>query len=79
MITYIGLAIVLLTIYLLVKQKESRMVLFCSGLLMAVIAGDPMVASKDFPMGLLSPRCSKPLFRSWDLRRFLRRRNVISI
>lgn len=48
MIMVLGGIIVLITIYLLVKQYETRMVLFCSGLAMAIIAGDPMAAFKAF-------------------------------
>ena len=43
-----GAIIVVITIYLLVKQYETRMVLFCSGLAMAIVAGDPMAAFKAF-------------------------------
>ncbi len=40
--TTIGLAIVIGTIYLLVKQYETRMVLFGAGILLAFVAGEPM-------------------------------------
>lgn len=48
MVFAISLIIVALTIYALVKQYETRMVLFCSGLLLATISGDPFVALKGF-------------------------------
>lgn len=48
MLMIFGGIIVLLTIYFLVKQYETRMVLFCSGLTMAIIAGDPLAAFNAF-------------------------------
>lgn len=48
MLMILGGIIVLLTIYFLVKQYETRMVLFCSGLTMAIIAGDPLAAFNAF-------------------------------
>ena len=41
---YVGALIVCITIYLLVKQYETRMVLFGSGLLMASLALKPLAA-----------------------------------
>ena len=63
MMIVLGGAIVLATIYLLVKQYESRMVLFASGLLMALLAGAPMVALDSFASrmttgGLITAICS---------------------
>ena len=48
----IGLLVVAVTIYLLIKRFETRMVLFCSGLLMAIIAGDPLAAFKSFSLAM---------------------------
>ncbi|MBP2667081.1 MAG: C4-dicarboxylate anaerobic carrier-like protein [Firmicutes bacterium] len=48
MLVAIGGIVVLATVYLMVKQYETRLVLFCSGMLMAVIAGDPMAGFKAF-------------------------------
>jgi DcuC family C4-dicarboxylate transporter len=48
MLTIVGIIIILSTIYLLVKQYETRMVLFCSGVLMALIGGDFMGPFKAF-------------------------------
>ena len=48
MLVVIGGLVVLATIYLMVKHYENRLVLFCSGMLMAVIAGDPMVGFNAF-------------------------------
>jgi DcuC family C4-dicarboxylate transporter len=44
----IGGIIVLATIYFLVKQYESRMVLFTAGLTMAVLSGKPLAAFDAF-------------------------------
>lgn len=48
MLLIIGAVIVIITIYLLIKQYETRMVLFCAGLAMAIIAGEPLAAFKGF-------------------------------
>ncbi len=48
MLILIGCLIVIATIYFLIKQYETRMVLFCSGLVMALIAGEPMAPFKAF-------------------------------
>ena len=48
MMVAVGGLVVLATIYLMVKQYENRLVLFCSGMLMALLAGDPMAGFKAF-------------------------------
>lgn len=48
MLVAIGGIIVLGTIVLMVKQYETRLVMFCSGMLMALIAGGPMAGFKAF-------------------------------
>jgi C4-dicarboxylate transporter, DcuC family len=52
----LGGVIVLGTIYLMVKQYETRMVLFCAGLLMAILAGDPFAAFKGFSQAMTESR-----------------------
>lgn len=56
MLIIIGLIIVALTVYALIKQYENRMVLFCAGLLMAIIAGQPMEAFKAFSHAMLETK-----------------------
>lgn len=48
MLLILGGIIVVVTIYLLIRQVETRMVLFCSGLIMAIIAGNPMAGFDAF-------------------------------
>ena len=48
MLAMIGIVILLGTIYCLMKQYETRMVLFLSGLLMCVVAMEPLQAFKGF-------------------------------
>ncbi|MBP2626214.1 MAG: C4-dicarboxylate anaerobic carrier-like protein [Firmicutes bacterium] len=48
MLLILGGFIVILTVYCLIKQYETRMVLFCSGAVMAIIAGDLMGPFKAF-------------------------------
>jgi DcuC family C4-dicarboxylate transporter len=52
----LGGIIVAGTVYLMVKQYETRMVLFCAGLLMAIIAGDPFAAFKGFSQAMTESR-----------------------
>ena len=63
MMVFIGTLVVLATIYFLVKQYESRMVLFTAGVAMAILAGKPMAAFDAFAArmatgGLILPICS---------------------
>jgi len=53
---FISCIIVFITIYLLVKQYETRMVLFCSGVAMALIAGEPMAPLKAFSHAMLESK-----------------------
>lgn len=60
---FVGGLIVLATIYFLVKQYETRMVLFVSGLLMAILGGNPLAAFEAFAKsmttsGLIEAICS---------------------
>ncbi len=57
----VGGVIVLITIYLLIKQYETRMVLFCSGFVMAIISGDPMAAFKAFSHAMQESRIFEPI------------------
>jgi DcuC family C4-dicarboxylate transporter len=60
---YVGALIVVATIYLLVKQYETRMVLFVSGVLMALLGGNMLAAFDGFAKsmttgGLIEAICS---------------------
>ena len=60
---FIGISILLATIFFLVKQYESRMVLFVAGVAMATFAGNPMAAFDAFAKsmttaGLIEAICS---------------------
>ena len=48
MLIILGGIVVAVTIYLMVKQYETRLVLFCAGMVMALLAGDPMAPFKAF-------------------------------
>ncbi len=54
MLIGVGIVIVLVSIYLLVKQYETRMVLFCAGVLMSVLAGSPLAAFDAFAKNMVS-------------------------
>ncbi|MDK2822878.1 MAG: C4-dicarboxylate transporter, DcuC family [Clostridia bacterium] len=63
MLVFIGAIIVIATVYFLIKQYESRMVLFTAGLLMALIALQPMAGLDAFAKrmttgGLIQAICS---------------------
>ncbi|MDU4961841.1 MAG: C4-dicarboxylate transporter DcuC [Sporomusaceae bacterium] len=57
----IGLIILLITAYLLIKQYETRMVLFVSGLAMAIIAGNPMAAFTAFSTAMKNANLIEPI------------------
>lgn len=48
MLILIGVCMVLITTYCLIRQYETRMVLFCAGLIMTIIAGVPLSAFASF-------------------------------
>ena len=56
MLLLLGGVVVLITVYCLVKQYESRMVLFCSGIVLAFIAGDFMGPFKAFSHAMLESK-----------------------
>jgi len=61
MLALMGGLLVLVTIYLLIKQYETRMVLFCSGLAMALLAFNPMAAFKAFSEAMHESRVFEPI------------------
>ncbi len=61
MLIILGVVIIIATIYLLIKQYETRMVLFCSGLLMALIAGMPVEAFKAFSTRMVTGSLIEPI------------------
>ncbi|MBP2016954.1 DcuC family C4-dicarboxylate transporter [Symbiobacterium terraclitae] len=63
MLPWIGILIVLATIYAIIKRYETRLVLFTAGLLMATISLKPMAAFEQFTKsmtnaGLITAICS---------------------
>lgn len=46
--TIASVIVVIATIYCLVKRYETRLVLFCSGLILTLIGGAPMDTMKAF-------------------------------
>ena len=50
-----AVAVIVLTIYALVKRIETRMVLFLAGLVMCLIAGSPVAPVKAFIKGMTNP------------------------
>lgn len=48
MLIILGAIVVVVTIVLMVKQYETRLVLFCAGMIMALLAGEPMAPFKAF-------------------------------
>ena len=59
---YIGILMVLATLFLLVKRYEARMVMVCAGVLMCIVAGKPMggldAFAKGMSSGMISSACS---------------------
>ncbi|WP_110954699.1 C4-dicarboxylate transporter DcuC [Anaerosinus massiliensis] len=63
MMTWLGLAIVIVTIYFLFKRYDARLILLASGIIMACIAGNPMESLNSFAKnmtngGLIQAVCS---------------------
>lgn len=61
--TAFGIIVILVVVYLLVKQYETRMVLFVAGVIMALVSGNPMRALDAFATsmtngGLIQAICS---------------------
>ena len=61
MLLIAGGVVILATIYLLVKQYETRMVLFGAGMVMAIIAGEPMGAFKSFSNAMHEYKLFEPI------------------
>lgn len=58
---WIGLVIILITIYCLMKQYETRLVLFISGVVMAIISGNIMVAFDAFSTSMKNANLIEPI------------------
>ncbi|MEN6565592.1 MAG: C4-dicarboxylate transporter DcuC [Veillonellales bacterium] len=61
MFLFIGGVIVLATMYCLVRKYEPRMVLFVSGLTMAIISGDPMATFQSFSNSMHEYKLFEPI------------------
>jgi len=57
----VGLIIICVAIYLLMKRYESRLVLFMAGLALACVAGNPMAAFKAFSGALQNSKLLEPI------------------
>jgi len=51
-----GILVVIATVYFMVKRYEVKMLLFCSGLLMALMAGNPLAAFMGFSRAMTESR-----------------------
>lgn len=58
---WIGFTIILITIYCLMKQYETRLVLFVSGVIMAIISGNLMVAFDAFSKSMKNANLIEPI------------------
>ena len=63
MMIYLGIVLVIATIYFLVKRYDARLVLLASGIIMACVAGTPMASLSAFAKnmtngGLIQAVCS---------------------
>ena len=61
MLLLAGGLVILATVYLLVKQYETRMVLFGAGMVMAIIAGEPMGAFKSYSKAMQEYKLFEPI------------------
>ncbi|AJQ25627.1 C4-dicarboxylate transporter DcuC [Pelosinus fermentans] len=63
MMTAVGIIVVIVTVYFLIKRYDARLVLLASGIIMACVAGTPMVSLNAFAKemtnsGLIQAVCS---------------------
>lgn len=58
---WIGLIIILITVYCLMKQYETRLVLFISGVVMTIISGNIMVAFDAFSKSMKNANLIEPI------------------
>lgn len=58
---WIGLIIILITVYCLMKQYETRLILFISGVVMAIISGNIMVAFDAFSKSMKNANLIEPI------------------
>lgn len=63
MMTAVGIIVVIITVYFLIKRYDARLVLLASGIIMACVAGTPMVSLNAFAKemtnsGLIQAVCS---------------------
>lgn len=58
---WIGLIIILITVYCLMKQYETRLVLFISGVVLAIISGNIMVAFDAFSKSMKNANLIEPI------------------
>lgn len=52
---WMAVAVVLVTVWALVKRLETRLVLLVAGLVMALLSGDPMAAFRQFDKSMTNP------------------------
>ena len=52
---WMAVAVVLVTVWALVKRFETRLVLLVAGLVMALLSGDPMAAFRQFDKSMTNP------------------------
>jgi len=57
----LGIVILLATVFALVKQYETKMILFASGLLMCIIGGNPMNAFEAFAARMITGGLIQPI------------------
>jgi C4-dicarboxylate transporter len=60
----VGVVVICIAVYFLVKRHESRLVLFLAGLALAIVAGDPMVAFKAFSKAMTNSKLIEPIIAS---------------
>ncbi len=63
MLTAVGIIVVIVTVYFLIKRYDARLILLASGIIMACVAGTPMVSLNAFAKemtnsGLIQAVCS---------------------
>ena len=57
----LGIVILLATVYALIKQYETKMILFASGLLLCILGGSPMNAFEAFATRMTTGSLIQPI------------------
>ena len=74
----LGIVILLATVYALIKQYETKMILFASGLLQCILGGSPMNAFEAFATRMTTGSLFQPILSVMGFAYVMKAQNVIN-